>query len=544
MVRNLYRFYLYIVCLALLVFAAVALGHLLQVILAFTPLRGSSGSVPGSAEIVQAIVFFVISWLIAAVLGGFHYRLIRRDVQSDPAAGGSAIRAFFLNIAEGITVVLAVALSAFAVIPFLGQVDSGDVTATAAASLAMFCLAAALEWERRRIPAGSAAALLFEHLHFYGVQLLLLLFLVLSWMGTVHQLVDALVFGGQGVISVGGPAPCGGFTACQGPNLLSLTAALLWIALFWIGYGLLGREESLSLFRQVLHYASLASGFGLILYGFERGVELFMRAVFGIPVSLLDVASPSGSYDFVSPLLLGILLTSLYSLWLAFGSRKEGEGQGRTLLIGEAIGASLLALVFWWGIALALFSLLQYLAGASVGAADWAAASAMMIVGVGYLAFEWHLRQSGAHEPTIAAAPRRGMVLALLGAGVLTGAVGLVVTLYALTTFFLGSPINGWGQLMRVGLSACVVGLLVASFYLWRMRDEKRSLSAAGQPLSPAMHPPVAATAPVFPPVTPEAAEGSPSIEAILDDLLAGKISRDEAASRLHQIFHLQPAPS
>lgn len=544
MVRNLYRFYLYAVCLALLVFATVALGHLLQIVLAFTPLRGPSASEPGSAETVQAIVFFVISWFVAAALGGFHYRLLRRDIKDDPAAGGSAIRAFFLNIAEGIAVVLAAALSAVAVIPSLGQAYAGDITAPTAASLAMLALAAALEWERRRLPAGSATARLFEHLHLYGAQLLLLLLLALSWMGTAHQLVDALVSGGQGMISVGGPLPCGGFTVCQGSNLLSLTAALLWIALFWIGYGLLAREDAPSLFRQILHYASLAAGFGLILYGCERGIELLMRALFGVPVSLLDVVSPSGSYDFASPLLLGLLVTGVYSLWLALSGRKEPQGQVRTLLIGEAIAASLLAGIFWWGIGLALFSLLQSIAGVQVSATDWAAAIAMMITGASYLAFEWFLRKRSIHEPAVAAAPRRGMVLALLGAGVLAAAVGLAVALYSLATFLLGSPITDWGQITRMGLSACVVGALVAGFYLWRMRDEKLTLTAVSQPASQAMTPPVAATAPVPPPTTPEATEGSSSIEAILDDLLAGKISRDEAAARLHRLSHFQPAPS
>lgn len=123
-------------------------------------------------------------------------------------------------------------------------------------------------------------------------------------------------------------------------------------------------------------------------------------------------------------------------------------------------------------------------------------------------------------------------------------AVVLAVALYSLATFFLGSPITDWGQITRMGLSACVVGTLVAAFYLWRMRDEKLTLTAVSQPASQAMTPPVAATAPVPPPATAEATEGSPSIEAILDDLLAGKISRDEAAARLHRLSHFQPAPS
>ena len=65
MVHNLYRFYLYTVFLAMLIFAAIGLGLLLQPLLAFTPLRGSYGASPATAVIVQDSVFFAVSWLIA-----------------------------------------------------------------------------------------------------------------------------------------------------------------------------------------------------------------------------------------------------------------------------------------------------------------------------------------------------------------------------------------------------------------------------------------------------------------------------------------------
>ena len=90
MARNLYRFYLYAVFLAMLIFAAVATGMLLQPLLSLTPLRGTYGGVAAGATLVQAAVFAGVSWLIAGVLGGLHYWLIRRDMRSDPAAGGVA----------------------------------------------------------------------------------------------------------------------------------------------------------------------------------------------------------------------------------------------------------------------------------------------------------------------------------------------------------------------------------------------------------------------------------------------------------------------
>ncbi len=103
MARNLYRFYLYIIFIGMLILAATGLGMLLQPLLALTPLHGGD-SIPASAVIVQAAVFAVVAWFIALALGGSHYWLIRRDMRADPAAGSSGVRAFFLNATEAVSV--------------------------------------------------------------------------------------------------------------------------------------------------------------------------------------------------------------------------------------------------------------------------------------------------------------------------------------------------------------------------------------------------------------------------------------------------------
>ncbi len=46
MARNLYRIYLYSVFIAMLIFAAVGLGMLLQTLFSLTPLRGAYGTIP------------------------------------------------------------------------------------------------------------------------------------------------------------------------------------------------------------------------------------------------------------------------------------------------------------------------------------------------------------------------------------------------------------------------------------------------------------------------------------------------------------------
>src|SRR5579864_3479714 len=182
MARNLYRFYLYAVFLAMLLFAAVAMGMFLQTILALTPLRGTYGSSPTNAMIVQAVVFFVVSWLIAGLLGGLHYWLIRRDMRNDPTADNSAIRAFFLNMTELVAAPLAIGFSAFTVIYQLGRLYAGNITGTAAFSIATLALVGVLELERQRTRADSGAALVFQRLHLYGVQLIVLILLYFAWL--------------------------------------------------------------------------------------------------------------------------------------------------------------------------------------------------------------------------------------------------------------------------------------------------------------------------------------------------------------------------
>src|SRR5450755_2281029 len=133
MVHNLYRLYLYIVSIALLIFAAFAVGRLLNMLLTFTPLHSTDGyHPPPSSDVVQSLVFAGVSLVIAGALGGLHYWLIRRDMQNDPAAGNSAIRSFFLNMTEAIGIVLAVPVAGFLVFSILASSQSSDVVVAAA----------------------------------------------------------------------------------------------------------------------------------------------------------------------------------------------------------------------------------------------------------------------------------------------------------------------------------------------------------------------------------------------------------------------------
>lgn len=529
MARNLYRVYLYIVFIAMLIFAAVGLGILLQTLLSLTPLRGAFGAIPTNATIVQVTVFFAVSWFIAALFGGLHYWLIRRDMHNDPAAGRSAVRAFFLNIAELIDAPLAVFSSATALIAQLGHDPALDLTGSAAFAAATLLLLVVLELERQRTQAGPGAAMAFQRLHLYGVQLILLIILTFSWINTVFLLVDAFVFGGQ----ARGITPCGGFTGCQGPNLLSEVSSTLLIVLFWIGYGYFTRNDSASLLRRILHFASFAFGVGLLLYGISRAIELGFLALFGVTLTASEILD---NYNFTAFITLGLLVAGVYTLWLRIAARKEPEGLGwaTTMLIGVAIITALFAGAFWWGIAYVLLNAFESLAGIQAGPRGWAPALALIITGLAYIPFDLYLHRRYKQDAVLAADPRRGFVFALIGGGSLSAAIGGAVALYSLFTYLLGSPFENWQHVARSSASACVVGVLILAIYLWTARREHLFRGLIKRP-APEEAPTIVEPVPLpaqLPPV-----EIPPSIDEVLDDLLAGKITRDEAARRIQSLM-------
>jgi hypothetical protein len=530
MARNLYRVYLYIVFIAMLIFAAVGLGMLLQTLLSFTSLRGAYSPAPTSATLVQVTVFFAVSWFIAALFGALHYWLIRRDMHNDPAAGRSAIRAFFLNIAELIVAPLAVFSATTGVIAQLGRVPAFDLTGSAAFAAATFLLLVVLELERQRTQAGPGTAMAFQRLHLYGVQLILLIILTFSWINMVYQLVDAFVFNGQ----ARGTTPCGGFTGCQGPNLLSTVASTLLVVLFWICYGYFTRNDSASLLRRILHFASFAFGVGLLLYGVSKAIELGFLALFGVSLPPGDVLD---NYNFTAFITLGLLVAAVYTLWLRIAARREPEGLGwaTTMLIGIAIITALFAGAFWWGIAYMLLNAFQSLGGIQPGPRGWAPALALIITGLAYIPLDFYLHRRYKQDAALAADPRRGFVFALIGGGILSAAIGGAVALYSLFTNLLGSPFENWQYVARVSASACVVGVLILAIYLWTARREHLF---SGLVRRPAPEETPAIVEPVPQPVQLPPAEILPTIDEVLDDLLAGKITRDEAAKRIQSLMN------
>ena len=463
MVRALYRFYLYTVFIALLIFIAVALGRLLATLLPFTPLHSPYDSIPDRSQVVQSIAFAIVALVFAGPLTGLHYWLIRRDMRSDPTAGTSAIRSFFLNMTSGVGVLLVVPLIGFAVISNRAYNPDVSVIGPTAFAIPTLALVVLLEMERRRTQDNTGAALAFERLHLYGVQIMLLIFLTIAWSYEIRPIIDGVFFGGKAA-----KENCtGGY--CPSYNLFGLGISLLWFVVAWLSYGWMVKDDKASYLRLILHYLQLAAGVVFLVLGLYRGIEVILLALFHQAVALKDVIGPyAWAYDFVSPLTLSIVVIGTYNGWLRIAAR-EGLVERHVLFLTECtIVAVLAAAVFWWGCGSLLYYAFQIWTHVSNSPelSTWVSVIASIVVGAGYIGLDIYLWRRDVVEPSLAAGPRRGLVFALIGGGILAFAIGGAVALYSWITALLGSPLNNGQKMINVGLAAFIVGVCFLGIYL------------------------------------------------------------------------------
>lgn len=525
MARNLYRFYLYAVSIALLGFAMSGLGRLLQTLLTLTPLRDSFTPAPTGADIVQSVVFFLVSWVIAALLGSLHYWLLRRDMHNDATAINSPVRSFFLNITEALVIAFGVPILGFGMIAVIGAGGSGTISA-AATGIPLLFMFAVLEFERRRSPLDVEATSLFYRLHFYIVQLLLLIFLTIALITAFRPLVDIVVFAGRGAQEV--CASQNGY--CQQFNLLALILDLLWFTGFWLWYGWLLRRDTSQPLRFIMHFLSFAYGVGFVLYGIQTAISLAILPLFHVAIPLKDITGPSASHDFFSPLTLGLVVMVVYHFLIRAAAQQKLIEQTVILPIESAVIGILSAAAFWYGIGSLLYNLLQNINPLPYApdAQAWVMAIAFVVAGLGSIPLDLYLYRCNNREPAVAAGSRRGFVLALLGGGLLAFAIGGATALYSWLTAVFGSPFTNWQQTAHLGLAAFIVGLILVAVYLTASIREKL-FSGFTQ------HAP-----PVVTPILPTTLAAT-TIEGVLDELVAGKITRDEAALRLHTLTDRAP---
>ncbi len=505
MARGLYRFYLYAVASALLIFAAIATSQLLSILLTLTPLRGSFSSTPDRVALVQALVFAIVAWLISGILGGLHYWLIRRDMRNDPAAATSGVRSFFLNMLEALGLLFAVAYIGFGVIEAWALFGGTNVVWGIANGLTTLAVVGLLELERRRTSLQRGAALVFQRLHFFGTQMILLFFVATAFLSELPLLVNLLFFRSN---------LCGSFD-CSSYNPLGLGLTPLWFTACWLVYGLVTRTDTSRTVRMVLHGASLAFGIGYVLAGVFSVLQQFLQPLFHIATD-----NVFARYAFIAPLLLGLLVTAIYHVLLRNLSQR-GLIETLTRRLTEwAIAGLLLAGTFWLGVGYMLYNLFE--GQAAIDGQAWVNVLALLITGASYIPLDLYLRRRYANST----GPRRGFVLALLGTGLLALAIGGAATLYAWGTALLGSPIGNGSEITHNGLAATIVGAVMVGIYLWTARSEHLFTRGTNTDQPPAR------TTPIMP-VTPAVPF---TIEVTLDELLAGRISRDEAAIRIRAV--------
>lgn len=545
MPRQLYRVYLYVVSIALLIFGAVALGMLLDTLLAYTPLRGTYRLAPGQNELVQRLIFAAVAWLIVAILGGLHYRLIRQDIATHPQAASGGVRSFFLNIPEGLAVLIGVfaGSSGFNTLAQRDPTGTLDASGPFAVGIAALLVAVLLEMERRRSVPAAGAPVVFQRLHVFGVPFIVLFAAaVTAWDTAMRTTVAALLMQAKiynpldpDACAIGPFGPGKEITGpCTLPNAGFLWLAVLVMAAAVIVYVLLARNDARSVIRTVAHLASLALGLVFVVIGLNRGIDLLLRAAFGVPIGWADLAHPwNAAYDFISPLTFGALVATAYTLWLRAERALLPLGADGTLRTMETLAALVFAVPFWWGAGRLLYAGFEWLGLGNATApspADWAAALATLIAGLAYIPLSILLLRRG----TEAGAPRRGYILALLAGGVVTGAAGLAVTLYTLATSALGVPLDNWQQAARAGTAALLVGLALALIYGWIALHEHtiEPLFARHGAAPSAAVAEAAGSAPAAVPAT---------IEQVLDAFATHTLTRDEAAERIRELTHAEP---
>lgn len=549
--RQLYRVYLYTVSIALLVLAAVGLGVLLSTLFAYTPLRGSFRLEPTQQELVQSLVFAVTAWIIAGALGALHLRLIRRDIAEYAEAGGGVVRSFFLNGAEAVGILVAVftGANAFSGLAYADQYSAGDATVPFAVAIASLLLVIVLELERRRHRPAPGAAMVFQQLHQFGVPLILLIVTVLAYWGVAMRTTVARVLMDTKIYTPLDLNACGPgqFNPAEGPCSLP-SPGFLWLAtlipiIAVAVYAWMARDDLRSSIRTVTHIGSLSVGVIAALFGLVGGIELGLRALFGLPVSWSDIAHPwYAQYDFISPITIGVLLIVAYGLWIRAEKAQLPPGAQVTDLVTEAVAATIFAGAFFWGIGSIAYATYQWIGGVGAAsmAAQWASAIALTVGGLAYIPLAIHLRLTTGR--TKVSAPRRGFVLALLAGGTVTGAVGLTITLYTLGTNILGAPVGDWEQTVRGGLAALTVGVILVVAYGLAAAQE-HSIKGLFNRLKEATAIPKTATGPLPAPetVTSEMANVTASIEQTLKEYEAHTIGLREATERIQSLMRAGP---
>ena len=530
MARTFYRIYLYLVLMVLLLFAAITsasfLGNLLQRAVGYSQPYYYYGGGNGQPDLRQPGALAVTVLVITAIFGGLHYWLIRRDIAHDFGASRGAVRAFFLNFVEAISAIV-VAVAGAVGFTQLGNSNNGSVSSFGTV-IAFGVLFALLEVERRRGQPDRGGALVLQRLNYYLIQLILL---GIAIGFTVAAISDTV---GRILISTGyAQNPCTNYPSQYGTCYFSVGQFLggewlgaAWAVAIWAGYGLMARGDVHSVLRAVFRYLVLWSGIGYLLFGVAQGLHSLFRTLFGVPVPTYGYYDSYASFDnaqaqfsFVPILVVGVVATLVYWLWLrsdaAHGGVMKPETNHQASLALFGAGA---AGFFWVGLALTLGGIFERLVpGGNAPSADtWALDLAVVATGLIYVPTALWL--SSLARRTGVSVPRRAFVYYQLAYGTLGAVISLIFVLYALVTNALGEPSLNWQQQARQGVANIIVGAILVGIYVFIARREGWFTR---QP-----------TPAEAPPATPSAE----TLESVLDELTARRLTRDEAAARIRAL--------
>jgi hypothetical protein len=507
-VRSLARFYYYIVFIAMLILAAVGIGFVLNTILGLTPLAGDQPP-PDSASITRSVLFAGVAWLIAGILGGAHYWLIRRDLATDPTAGPSGIRSFFLNAGQFVAVWVGVPFAAGAIQSIGRPFTSSFVIPSISIAAAALFIAGMIQLERMRTIPGPGAPRVFEGLHLYGFMTILIFYAGSYWTNAISEtLRQALDPNSICPSTESFSAPC----QFSPVNLGGDWGAVVWISVVFAAYWLLAFRDQGSALRQAFQLI----GYGISLIYFLTGLffllNLGVRSALGDPFEVRELAD-----GYVLPAaIFGLLAGAVYALWMRSERSQSRMGAETTDHSILAVSAFEAAVPFWFGVGFIVWRLLELASGLSVSTLDWAAPIALVLTGAAYIPVSLYLRVLTARTDAIG--PRRAFVLAVLAGGIIAGAIGAATALFAFGTSVLGAPLSNWQDITRTGLAIFLTGLAISGIYFWSARSERLLVPR-----------PSAAPAPQGAP------QGAPqpelSVEQILDAFAAGGFTRDQAAS-------------
>jgi hypothetical protein len=529
MIRNLYRTYLYAVCIALLIVAAVVTGTSLDIWLSNSIMPEPYSASPDHQQVVRALVSLVVVWLVTVLVGGAHYWLIRRDIADDPTAGGGAVRSVFLNLTQLVAALIFVGEAALG-IALAGQ-RYNPPTPSIAAAIATGGLFALLQWERQRLPATAPGAVTLQRVHIYGAQLGIVLLATPFWLQAGQQSVQlfaarAGIFDPCGFYFAGGG--CDSATYYPLRQVLADWGAALVVAVCWTVYTIFTRDDLHSKLRQALHLLAFGYGLWFVLQGGQGILDALLRSIIGHPYGSNDLASGGGQA--LGILIFGAVAVLAYRWLYAREAHGLPSGMPAAGLAQHALIAVVLAYPFWVGLHMLLVDVAERLApgGSHPLASDFTAAGAMVLAGLAFAPVA--LQLGGRTRETVVSWPHRVFVLILLASGVITSAGGLVVTLQAVGSSFLGAGASDWQRSARTGAVTLLVGVvMVALFARLAIRNHYLVARTEPKPAQTAVSP--ARMQPAEQPVISR--EPLDSLDDILDALVARRISRDEAAARI-----------